>query len=55
MKRQVPFLITLVAGIFCLIGFFVPHPAVLAGPVHLDHVRVVAGHWRDRTYAISGN
>ena len=28
MKRQVPFLITLVAGIFCLIGFFVPHPAV---------------------------
>jgi len=27
-KRQVPFLITLVAGIFCLIGFFVPHPAV---------------------------
>ena len=28
MKRQVPLLITLVAGIFCLIGFFVPHPAV---------------------------
>lgn len=28
MKRQIPFLITLVAGIFCLIGFFVPHPSV---------------------------
>ena len=28
MKRQVPLLITLVAGLFCLIGFFVPHPAV---------------------------
>lgn len=28
MKRQVPFLITLVAGMFCLIGFFVPHPAI---------------------------
>jgi hypothetical protein len=27
-KRQVPLLITLVAGLFCLIGFFVPHPAV---------------------------
>jgi len=27
-KRQVPLVITLVAGIFCLIGFFVPHPAV---------------------------
>jgi hypothetical protein len=28
MKREVPILITLVAGIFCLIGFFVPHPFV---------------------------
>lgn len=28
MKRQIPFLITLVAGLFCLIGFFVPHPSV---------------------------
>ena len=28
MKRQIPFLITLAAGLFCLIGFFVPHPAV---------------------------
>lgn len=28
MKRQVPFLITLIAGVFCLIGFFVPHPAI---------------------------
>ncbi len=28
MKRQVPLLITMVAGIFCLIGFFVPHPAI---------------------------
>ena len=28
MKRQIPFLITLISGIFCLVGFFVPHPAV---------------------------
>src|SRR5215216_3750964 len=28
MKRQIPFLITLLAGVFCLIGFFVPHPAI---------------------------
>jgi hypothetical protein len=28
MKREIPILITLVTGIFCLIGFFVPHPAV---------------------------
>ena len=28
MKREVPILITLVAGLFCLIGFFVPHPYV---------------------------
>ena len=28
MKRQVPLLITMIAGLFCLIGFFVPHPAV---------------------------
>lgn len=28
MKREVPIVITLVAGIFCLIGFFVPHPYV---------------------------
>jgi hypothetical protein len=27
-KREIPILITLVAGIFCLIGFFVPHPIV---------------------------
>jgi hypothetical protein len=27
-KRQVPLLITMIAGIFCLIGFFVPHPAI---------------------------
>jgi hypothetical protein len=26
-KRQVPLLITAISGIFCLIGFFVPHPA----------------------------
>jgi len=25
-KREIPILITLVAGLFCLIGFFVPHP-----------------------------
>ena len=28
MKRQVPLLITMIAGLFCLIGFFVPHPAI---------------------------
>lgn len=28
MKRQIPLLITMLAGIFCLIGFFVPHPAI---------------------------
>jgi cytochrome bd-type quinol oxidase subunit 2 len=27
-KREVPILITLVTGVFCLIGFFVPHPWV---------------------------
>jgi hypothetical protein len=27
-KNQVPIFITLVAGLFCLIGFFVPHPAI---------------------------
>ena len=26
MKREIPMIITLVAGVFCLIGFFVPHP-----------------------------
>ena len=31
MKREVPILITLVAGLFCLIGFFVPHPWVRKG------------------------
>lgn len=28
MKREIPVLITLITGLFCLIGFFVPHPAV---------------------------
>lgn len=28
MKREIPILITLVTGLFCLIGFFVPHPYV---------------------------
>ncbi len=28
MKREVPLLISMVAGIFVLIGFFVPHPAI---------------------------
>ncbi len=28
MKREIPMIITLVVGIFCLIGFFVPHPWV---------------------------
>lgn len=28
MKREVPIIITLVTGVFCLIGFFVPHPAI---------------------------
>ena len=31
MKREIPVLITLVAGVFCLIGFFVPHPWVRNG------------------------
>lgn len=31
MKREIPALITLVAGVFCLIGFFVPHPWVRNG------------------------
>jgi hypothetical protein len=30
-KREIPILITLVAGLFCLIGFFVPHPLVRDG------------------------
>ena len=30
MKREIPILITLITGVFCLIGFFVPHPAVRA-------------------------
>jgi hypothetical protein len=30
-KREVPILITLIAGLFCLIGFFVPHPWVRNG------------------------
>ncbi len=28
MKREIPLLISMVAGIFVLIGFFVPHPAI---------------------------
>lgn len=28
MKREIPILITLITGLFCLIGFFVPHPVV---------------------------
>lgn len=28
MKREVPIILTLVAGLFCLVGFFVPHPWV---------------------------
>ena len=31
MKREVPILITLITGVFCLIGFFVPHPWVRNG------------------------
>ena len=31
MKREVPILITLIAGIYCLIGFFVPHPFIREG------------------------
>jgi hypothetical protein len=43
-KREVPVLITLVAGIFTLIGFFVPHPAVrdLYGSVQQWVIVVVA-------------
>lgn len=28
MKREVPMILTLLTGVFCLIGFFVPHPAI---------------------------
>ena len=31
MKREIPILITLISGLFCLIGFFVPHPWVRNG------------------------
>ena len=31
MKREVPILITMITGIFCLIGFFVPHPWIRNG------------------------
>jgi uncharacterized membrane protein len=27
-KREIPILITLITGVFCLIGFFVPHPLI---------------------------
>jgi len=30
-KREIPILITLISGLFCLIGFFVPHPWVRNG------------------------
>jgi len=30
-KREIPVLITLISGIFCLIGFFVPHPWIRNG------------------------
>jgi len=30
-KREIPVILTLVAGLFCLIGFFVPHPWVRNG------------------------
>ncbi|HET7903455.1 MAG TPA: hypothetical protein VFM17_02740 [Candidatus Eisenbacteria bacterium] len=31
MKREIPILLTLLTGVFCLIGFFVPHPLVRNG------------------------
>ena len=31
MKREVPLVISMVAGLFVLIGFFVPHPAIRTG------------------------
>ncbi len=31
MKREIPLLISMVAGIFVLIGFFVPHPLIRTG------------------------
>lgn len=31
MKREIPLLISMAAGIFVLIGFFVPHPAIRTG------------------------
>jgi hypothetical protein len=30
-KREIPALITLISGVFCLIGFFVPHPWIRNG------------------------
>ena len=44
MKREIPILITLVAGLFTLIGFFVPHPFVhdLYGDVQQWVIVVVA-------------
>ena len=31
MKREIPILITLLTGLFCLVGFFVPHPWIRNG------------------------
>jgi hypothetical protein len=31
MKREIPILITLISGLFCLAGFFIPHPLVRKG------------------------
>ena len=28
MKREIPLLISMISGIFVLIGFFIPHPAI---------------------------
>lgn len=41
MKREVPILLTLITGLFCLIGFFVPHPWVRNGYEDLQNWALV--------------
>jgi cytochrome bd-type quinol oxidase subunit 2 len=41
MKREIPILITLLTGVFCLIGFFVPHPWIRNGYEDLQNWALV--------------
>ncbi|HET9952043.1 MAG TPA: hypothetical protein VFS09_09640 [Candidatus Eisenbacteria bacterium] len=41
MKREMPILITLISGLFCLVGFFVPHPWVRNGYEDLQNWALV--------------